>query len=152
MNGDADDIINRPVDVAVWHRFDDIMSQLAQKYADNQAEDKVDWWYEPGAGHRPFYLYKQAIRWIHRWFGLQGYDQVRIDALPEISYGQWCDTHGIVEEALYNTESHLRGATAIDMGITPLGRHDLACLTPEEIGTPEYTIEGWLDAIDCDRP
>ena len=36
-----------------------------------------------------------------------------------------------------------------DLGIRPVHRTDLACLRPEEIGDPRYTLEGWLEQIQA---
>ena len=50
---------------------------------------------------------------------------------------------------LYGTDLHQRGATLPDLGIRPMHRTDLACLRPEEIGDPSYTLEGWLEQIQA---
>jgi len=36
------------------------------------------------------------------------------------------------------------------MDITPLRREQLAVLAPDEVGRPEFSIEGWLEQIEGD--
>ena len=51
-------------------------------------------------------------------------------------------------ENLYGTNLHQRGATLPDLGLRLIKREELACLRPDEIGDPQYTIEGWLNGIE----
>ena len=39
------------------------------------------------------------------------------------------------------------GATLPDIGLRPIPIEQMSCLKPEELGTPEFTIEGWLELI-----
>jgi hypothetical protein len=50
-----------------------------------------------------------------------------------------------------NTEHHQRGATIIDLGLRPLSTEALAVLKTDEKGSPDFTIEGWLDQIEGKR-
>ncbi|MBN60608.1 MAG: hypothetical protein CME20_04540 [Gemmatimonadetes bacterium] len=68
--------------------------------------------------------------------------------LRYLNTGEWCDRNGIALEKLYGVELHPRGATLPDLGLSPLLPTDLACLSQDAIGDPQYTIEGWLDRID----
>lgn len=76
-------------------------------------------------------------------------DEVR--RLPVINAGVWCDRNGIVLERATGTEHHVRGATVVDVGVRPLSPEALAVLQPAEKGTPDFTIEGWLDQLEGKR-
>ena len=65
-----------------------------------------------------------------------------------LNTGEWGYRNGIALEKLYGVELHPRGATLPDLGLSPLLPTDLACLSQDEIGDPQYTIEGWLARID----
>ncbi len=65
-----------------------------------------------------------------------------------LNTGKWCDRNGIALEKLYGVELHPRGATLPDLELSPLLPTDLAYLSQDEIGDPQYAIEGWLDRID----
>lgn len=70
--------------------------------------------------------------------------RARIHGLADINFGTRAEKHHIRFDRFYGTPLHLGGATVVDMNITPL--KSLAVLEPEEVGRPELTIEGCLDA------
>jgi len=51
-------------------------------------------------------------------------------------------------QKIYGTDLHQRGATLPDLGLRPTPRELLACLKPGELGSPEFTLEGWLQEIE----
>jgi len=112
------------------------------------SDDEIACWFESGGGHRPYQCYKVALEWIHRTLGTPGWTLEAIRALPTINSGDWCKENGVVDEKLYGTKLHRYGATLPDLNIRVVRREDLACLRPDEIGDPRYTLSGWLDAIE----
>ncbi len=64
--------------------------------------------------------------------------------MRELHFGSWCDKHGCKIEDLYGTELHYRGAMLPDLGQVAISREDLAVLRREEMGAPQYTVDGWL--------
>jgi hypothetical protein len=72
----------------------------------------------------------------------------QIRELPTVNSGTWCDSHGIQLERLYGTPLHQRGATLPDLGLRPTPRERLSCLKPGELGSADFTIEGWLRQIE----
>ena len=143
LNGDADVIIDDIGDSTIWNQT----RQTVQTVSANFPNSHLDTWFEPQGGHRPYHGYKIALEWIHNHLGTpaMGLDQIR--NLPTINSGLWCDQNNITLEKLYGNDLHQRGATLPDLNLTPIPREQLACLTPEEIGDPQYTIEGWLNTI-----
>lgn len=148
MNGDADIIIDRDGDGSAWKGTREVVAAASRVYANPQAPDRVQAWFEPGGGHRPYFIYREALEWIHQYLGTPAMTLEQIRALPTVNSGAWCDAHGIRLETLYGTDLHQRGATLPDLGLRPTPREQLACLTPAEAGTPEFTIEGWLQQIE----
>lgn len=71
--------------------------------------------------------------------------EAAIAALAELNYGEWCDQHGVELEALYGTILHYSGTVLPDLGLQPIPRERLTVLTPAEIGSHDFTIEGWLE-------
>ena len=57
------------------------------------------------------------------------------------------DRHQVELEKLYGTDLHQRGASLPDLDLRPIPQRQLACLRPEEVGQPQYTLEGWLERI-----
>ena len=103
---------------------------------------------EPGGGHRPYFVYREALERIHQHLGTPALTRKRIRTLPTVNSGVWRDTRGIRLETLYGTDLLQRGAALPDIGLRPTPREQLACLKPAEVGTPEFTLEGWLRQID----
>lgn len=147
LNGDADVIIDCDGDGRAWRGTRQVVEAAKAIYAESDAADKVDCFFEPGGGHRPYHGYKVALEWIHRQLATPGWTLEEIRALPTINAGAWCDTQGVAIEALYGTPLHDRGATLPDMNLRALTKAELACLRPDEIGDPQYSIEGWLESI-----
>jgi len=143
LNGDADVIIDGQGDGRAWRGTDEVVEQAQSRFP----EDHLATWYEPDGGHRPYHGYKIALEWIHQHLGTPGWTLDQIQDLPTVNSGIWCDQNGITLEKLYGIPLHQRGATLPDLDLRLISGEDLACLTPQEIGDPQYTIEGWLDLI-----
>ena len=120
---------------------------VSRVYAHQQAPGQGAW-FEPGGGHRPYFVYREALERIHQHLGTPALTRERIRTLPTVNSGVWRDTRGIRLETLYGTDLLQRGAALPDIGLRPTPREQLACLKPAEVGTPEFTLEGWLRQID----
>ena len=147
MNGDADLIIDQPGDGRVWRGTREAVGRAAKVYAALGAEGRIRAWFEPEGGHRPYFVYREALEWIHQHLGTPAMTLAQIRELPTVNSGDWCDRHGIRLERLYGTRLHQRGATLPDLGLRPTPRERLSCLEPGELGLPGFTVEGWLRQI-----
>ena len=128
--------------------MDKSVSRAAGIYGQLGAPGKIETWYEAEAGHRPYIAYKEALQWIHIHLGTPAMTLKQIRALPTISSGDYCDKNGVELEAHYGTELHQRGATLPDIGIRRTPREELSCLKPGELGSPSFTVEGWLQQVE----
>lgn len=142
-NGDADVVIDHGGTGVAWIGTRAAVDAARKHYPPGGIEA----WFEPGGGHRPYFAYTVAIEWIHTHLGTPGWTPDAIRSLPTLNAGDWCDRHGIQLEKLYGTTLHWRGALLPDLGLRPFMRERLACLRSDEIGKPEFTLEGWLDHI-----
>jgi len=146
-NGDADVIIDRDGDGSAWRG-----TQAAVDSANAVAKqlgllETISTWLERFGGHRPYPAHPEPVRWL-----LNTLDPNRpAVTLSPANFGTWCDRHNITLERLYGTQLHLRGATVVERGIRYLKPDELAVLRPEESGTSEFTIEGWLDQITASK-
>jgi len=146
-NGDADWVIDKGAR-AVWDRTDQVAKAANQVYKTLGSSREIQTWIEPNGGHRPYFAYKESLEWIHHHLGTPAMTLQQIRDLPTINGGEWCDQHRIRLERLYGTPLHQRGATLPDLGLHPTPRTKLSCLTPKELGSPPFTIEGWLQQIE----
>jgi dienelactone hydrolase len=150
MNGDADGIIDRDEDGSAWRGTRQVVQDAGEIYQRQGSPGKIRAWFEPGGGHRPYFVYKESLEWIHRHLGTPAMTLEEIRALRTVNSGLWCDAQGIALERLYGTDLHQRGATLPDLGLRPTPREEMSCLKPGELGSPEFTLEGWLRQIERD--
>lgn len=147
VNGDADVIIDKG-DRSVWQRTRQVVDKASTVYEQLDSPGGIHAWWETDGGHRPYFAYKVSLEWIHRHLGTLAMTLEQIRDLPTVNSGKWCDEHGIELEPLYGTALHQRGGTLPDLGLRPTPRELLSCLRPGELGSPEFTVEGWLEEIE----
>jgi len=148
-NGDADEVIDMG-DRSAWSRHDAHLRTARPAWPAGGPEPLATF-LEPAGGHRPYLSYREVVLWIQEQLGSPGMDAAAIRRLPTIKAGDWCDRNGIVLERSMGTEHHQRGATIVDLGLRPLPTETLAVLRPAEKGSPDFTLEGWLDQIEGRR-
>jgi len=148
-NGDADVVIDRN-DRGVWPRSQARLDAARPRWAE-RPERAPQAYLEAGAGHRPYFAYREALVFLHGQGMLPGVTAESLAKLPTVNAGQWCDRYGIELEKLYGTQLHWRGATLPDLAIVPLAPAELAVLRPDERGAADFTLEGWLDQIEAAR-
>ena len=147
MNGDADVIIDRAGTGAAWDGTRRAVEAAAKVSTALGKPGAIRCWFEPQGGHRPYPAHKAALDWLVRQLQPNGWSPDKVAALPETNFGDWAKTHNIKFEQLYGTPLHLGGATVVDMNIVPIPDEKLAVLEPSEIGSPQFTLEGWLDVV-----
>lgn len=148
-NGDADEVIDMG-DRAAWSR-NAANLRAARSAWPARGPEPLNTFLEPQGGHRPYSSYRETMLWIHEQLGAPALSAAEVRRLPTINAGIWCDRNGIALERATGTEHHVRGATVVDLGIRPLTPAALAVLKTDEKGTPDFTIEGWLDQIEGKR-
>jgi hypothetical protein len=111
----------------------------------------VDEWYSQASGHREYFNDKFALEWIYEHLGTSQMTLDEIRRLPTVNSGKWCDMHQLPFERLYGTELHQRGQVLPDLSLRPFTDRELAVLNRSELGQPEFTIKGWLDAAERAR-
>ena len=99
------------------------------------------------AGHRPYFLNREALLWIEKHFGLPNWDKDEVLALPSIRLGSWVQDNGALFEPRYGTDQNYAGTAVLDVGARYLPPAQLACLPPTEAESPSFTIDAWLAHI-----
>jgi hypothetical protein len=146
MNGDADVVIDTDADNSAWNGTKRTIQDISAVYSTFGAPGRAQTWFEPQAGHRPFFVYKAAVEWIHRHFE-PPVTSGQIRELSTVNAGKWLDAHHVQLERLYGTELHWRGASLCEANVRYLPRDQLSVLKDDEKGKPVYTLEGWLERI-----
>ena len=148
MNGDADWVIDRDDDGSAWLGTRRVFDEAAELYEQFGDEGRAMAWFEPRGGHRPYFVYKEALTWIHEFLGTPGWTHDRLAGLPTVNSGDWCDANKVALEPLYGTALHQRGATLPELHLRRIPREKLSCLKPGELGSDAFTVDGWLRQIE----
>jgi dienelactone hydrolase len=148
-NGDSDTIIDS-IGLRAVHSLSEAVEDANRIYQLFETGDRIGMYVEPGGGHRHYYLAKPALLWAMRYLGPIRMSEVDLLHTPEVRFGDWADEHGVEIERRYNynTEAHFRGLRTVDLEVDPLPVEERRCLRDEEIGTPRFTLEGWLEAAE----
>jgi dienelactone hydrolase len=143
--GDDDAICGgRPIYESVFGPF---VRQTRTRFALAGAPDGFQTRVFANAGHRPYYLTREAALWLSRRAGLPRRRLETIGEWPDIRMGDWAEANGVEFEKLYGTEEHFKGLMALDAGVQYRKPTELACLTEGERRRPEFTAEGWLERV-----
>ncbi|WP_425400855.1 acetylxylan esterase [Aeoliella sp.] len=145
LNGDADVIIDQSNDGGTWRGTRHFAARSNLDYQSLGSDRGVSVWFEPSGGHRPYPAHKHALAWLAESWQLDGIDAESVAALPDVNFGHWAHQYGFRFDRLYDTDLHLLGATVAGMDIRPFQPEELACLRPDEVGTADFTISGWLE-------
>ena len=124
--------------------FAETFGRAKQLYAVQGREASLAQQVYQDAGHRPYFLAQEALEWVHKCFGMLAWNSRNGTKRPMISLANWADANGVQFERLYGTEQHYAGLSVPDVGVSHMPLAELACLTAQERGKPEFTAEGWL--------
>ena len=146
-NGDSDTVIDKVGFLAV-RSLGETIEETSRIYRLFDAGDRIGTYLVPGGGHRHCYLTKTELSWAIKHLGPVQMTEADLLRTPEIRFGDWAEGHGIALEELYNTEAHFRGLRTVDLGVDPLPVEKRRCLRDDEIGSPRFTLEGWLETVE----
>ncbi|MDZ7723563.1 MAG: acetylxylan esterase [candidate division KSB1 bacterium] len=150
MNGGIDEIIDQNGSGKIWKQTKENVAKTASRFANYG--NVIETWFDPEGGHRSYHNHKDAFLWLYEHFNTPGWSKQNIEQLPEITFDQWLERNNLHFEnshyKLYWPDRHMRGGRYLDLNIKLIPEEKLKCLNPDEIGLPEYTLEGWLDLIE----
>lgn len=104
--------------------------------------------YEPGAGHRPWFVTKPVALWLERQLDFPNWTAQSIEGMPVTHVSEWAKANHVEIDKSYATEIREGGARALGNGVPPLSRQQLSVMTPEQWeGQKDSLIyEAWLAA------
>ena len=125
-----------------------VCERAKQLYDAAGAGDKFDWRLYEDAGHRPYFLSREALLWIERHFGLPRWNRENVLALPTVRLADWAWENGVTfYEQLLKTELHYGGMLMPDAEVRYHRPCRLACLSNEERRGPTFRTDNWLKHI-----
>jgi dienelactone hydrolase len=103
--------------------------------------------FEPGAGHRPFFVTRPAALWLERQLHFPNWTAAKIMDLPETHVGEWAPKEHVFIEPAYNTEVREAGVRALGSGIPGLSREQLTAVPVAEWEREKdrFIYEAWIE-------
>ena len=103
--------------------------------------------FEPGAGHRPYFVTRPVALWLHRQLHFPNWTAEEIARLPETHIGEWARREHVTIEAAYNTEVREAGVHALGSGIPGLSREQLTAvpIAEWEQAKDRFIYESWIE-------
>jgi dienelactone hydrolase len=101
--------------------------------------------FEPGAGHRPYFVTRPAAVWLNRQLRFPNWTHVDIGKMPETRIGEWAKREHVYIEPAYDTEVREAGVHALGSGIPGVAREQLNSIPIEqwERDKDQFIYESW---------
>ena len=143
--GDDDPVLQGAAVFRNGHR--ETFEETQRLYAEAGAAERFGRHVYEGAGHRPYFLSREALLWVEQHFGLPCWSREDVLALPTVRMADWAWDNGVIFEQHYGREQHYAGLVMPDAGVRCLAPYELACLGDEERRRPEFSIDHWMERI-----
>lgn len=75
-------------DDSVWKRMRQVVSRASNVYKELGSPGGIRAWYESEGSHRPYFVYKQSLEWIHQHLGTPSMTLQQIRKLPTVNSGE----------------------------------------------------------------
>lgn len=104
--------------------------------------------FEPGAGHRPWFVTKPVALWLERQLHFPNWTPASIERMPVTHISEWAKSNAVEMDKGYATEKREGGAMALGSGAPPLTRKQLSVFDEQqwEREKDHLTYEAWLSA------
>lgn len=102
--------------------------------------------FEPGAGHRPYFVTRPAALWLERQLDFPNWTAAEIAKMPETHIGEWARQERVYIEPAYDTEVREAGARALGSGIPGVAREQLHAVPLQqwERDKDQFVYESWI--------
>lgn len=128
--------------------FQPVCEQTTQLCARAGLSDRFALRVYQGAGHRPYFLTRDALLWIEKHTGLPVWNEGDIRSLPSVRMADWAWENGVTFfEQYFKGERHYGGFVVPDVGVRYFRPCELACLSAEERQSPNFSMDHWMSTI-----
>ena len=102
--------------------------------------------FEPGAGHRPYFVTRPAALWLGRQLRFPNWTEEEIAKMPETYIGEWSRQQNVYIEPVYATEVREAGIRALGSGIPGVAREQLNAVPLKQWRREkdQYVYESWI--------
>jgi dienelactone hydrolase len=142
FNGSADTVVAMPEKGAAF--FEDLRKRTVGLHGSDK--NVFDFDFEPGAGHRPYFLTRPAALWLERRLHFPNWTAADIAKMPETHISEWAQQQNVFVDRLYATELREGGTRALGTGIPGVARESLSALPPDrwEREKEQFVYETWI--------
>jgi dienelactone hydrolase len=143
LNGSADTVVAIPT-VGTTQFFEDLRRRTIALHG--SGKNVFDFAYEPGGGHRPYFLTRPAALWLERRLHFPNGTAAQIAKMPETHISEWSQRENVSLDPLYATELREGGTQALGAGI-PGVAHDQLNAVPRaewERDKEKFIYETWI--------
>jgi dienelactone hydrolase len=102
--------------------------------------------FEPGAGHRPYFVTRPAALWLERQLHFPNWTEAAVAAMPETHIGEWARRESVYVEPAYATEVREYGVRALGQGIPGVARERLHAVPVDQWmrDKDQFVYESWI--------
>ena len=145
LNGSADDVVAIPGTGAEAF-FQDLRKRTIAMHGSDR--NVFDFAFEPGGGHRPYFLTRSAALWLEKRLDFPNWTPESIATMPDTHILEWAEKNGVVMDKLYATELREGGTRALGTGVPPVPHDRLNALPADrwQRDKQKYVYETWVKA------
>jgi dienelactone hydrolase len=142
FNGSDDTVVAMPEKGAAF--FEDLRKRTIALHGSDK--NVFDFGFEPGAGHRPYFLTRPAALWLERRLHFPNWTADEIAKMPETHISEWAQQQNVFVDRLYATELREGGTRALGTGVPGIARESLNALPPDrwEREKDRFVYETWI--------
>ena len=102
--------------------------------------------FEPGAGHRPYFVTRPAALWLERQLDFPNWSEADIVKMPETHIGEWARQERVYIEPAYATQVREAGIRALGSGIPGIARERLHAVPLDrwKRDKDQFVYESWI--------
>jgi dienelactone hydrolase len=143
FNGTADGVVTSEA-LGPQGFFDDLRKRTIALHGSDK--NVFEFRFEPGAGHRPYFVTRPAAQWLERQLDFPNWTAADIAQMPETHIGEWARREHVYIEPVYDTEVREAGARALGAGIPGIPRDQLNAVRLQqwERDKAQYVYESWI--------
>jgi hypothetical protein len=142
-NGSADDVVDITHHGETW--FDDLHKRTIAETGSPKGVFETA--FEPGGGHRPYFLTKSAALWLEDKLKFPDWTRKQIQAMPETAISDWAQKNGLVQSITPGYLHNEGGTIALGNDILAVPRDQLYAV-PEVVwqaDQADFVYESWVE-------
>lgn len=142
-NGSADDVVDITHHGETW--FNDLRKRTIAETGSPKGVFETA--FEPGGGHRPYFLTKSAALWLEDKLKFPDWTRKQIQAMPETTISDWAQKNGLVQSITPGYLHNEGGTIALGNDIPAVPRDQLYAV-PEVVwqaDQADFVYESWVE-------